>query len=294
MSTDTAPSRASAVPVATSDTARGRWWLIPVGVALVVLYAPTVAWLWDRWTMSVWHNAHGLFIPPLSAWFAYGALKPLRAHPRQSSAWGFAFLVPALLLHALDAALHTELVSAISLILLLPGLSLLFLGPARTRAIAFPLFFLVFMLPIPLAVTERIHLALRHVATDATAVIVPLLGISVFAEETTLHTSRAVLEVADACSGFSTLYAAMTLAMLTAYFSTSWRRRAAVLLAAAPIAIAANIVRVTLLVVLVYWQGTGFLATGWHEATGLLTFALALPVIFWIGSDPQPTKAVAA
>ena len=175
----------------------------------------------------------------------------------------------------------------------MPGLSLLLLGPARTRAIAFPLALLVFMLPIPLALTSRIHLALRHIATDASAVIVPWLGIRVFAEETTLHIANATLEVADACSGFSTLYASMAMALLTAYFCRSWARRVLVVLLSVPIAIAANILRVILLVLLVYWQGTDVLATSLHEISGLFTFALALPVIFWIGSDPRPKKVAA-
>jgi exosortase len=260
-------------------------WFAAVLVALVVLYAPTVAWLWDRWTLSVWHNAHGMFVPLLSGWFAYQELKRTRDLPRRSSAWGFAFLVPALLLHAVDAAVNTQLVSAASIVLLLPGLSLLLLGPARTRAIAFPLAFLAFMLPIPLALTSQLHFALRRVATETSAVIVPWLGIRVFAESTTLHIANATLEVADACSGFSTLYASMVLALLTAYFSRSWPRRVLVLLLAAPIAICVNILRVVLLVLLVYWQGTDVLATSMHTISGLFTFALALPIIFWLGDD---------
>lgn len=269
-------------------------WALAVLALVAVLYAPTVAWLWGRWTLSVWHNAHGLFIPPLSAWFAWQELKRMRGAPRESSAWGFAFLVPALAILALDAALNTQLASAFSLVLLLPGLALLMLGPARTRAIAFPLLFLVFMLPIPLALTSRVHLFLRHIATAGTAAVLPWLGIPVFAESTTLHLASNTLEVADACSGFSTLYASVTLAMLTAYFCSSWTRRALVLAAAVPIAIAANLVRVVLLAVMVNWQGPGFLDTWMHEATGMLTFALALPVIFWLGNDPVPRKATEA
>ena len=42
-------------------------WLL--GIELLVLYVPTLIWLWDRWTFSVWHNAHGLLIPPVVAYF---------------------------------------------------------------------------------------------------------------------------------------------------------------------------------------------------------------------------------
>ena len=44
-------------------------------IELVALYAPTARWLYGRWTMSVWHNAHGLFIPPLVGWMIWQELK---------------------------------------------------------------------------------------------------------------------------------------------------------------------------------------------------------------------------
>ena len=254
---------------------------------LVLLYGPTVAWLFDRWTMSVWHHAHGLLIPPLVAYFSYQELKPLSAVPRSSSAWGFAFLIPALVLHAVDAGMHTQLLSAAALMLALPGLSLLFLGTTRTRAIAFPLLFLAFSLPIPLAFTERIHWELRQIATAGTATVVPWFGIPIFVEGTTLHMANGGLEVADACSGFSTLYAAVAVAALTAYSTASPARKAVVLLSAAPLAIGANLMRVVALVLLVVWKGPAILDTWVHPFSGIATFALALPIIFWLGGDAK-------
>ena len=258
-----------------------------LAVECVVLFAPTVAWLFDRWTMSVWQHAHGLLIPPVVGYFIYQELRPLASRPRSSSAWGFAFLVPALVLHALDAGMHTQLLSAAALMLALPGFSLLLLGAERTRAIAFPLAFLAFALPIPLAFTEQIHWQLRQIATAGTAFAVPLFGVPVFVEGTTLHMANGVLQVADACSGFSTLYAAVAVAALTAYSSHSPRRRAIVLLSAAPLAIGANLLRVIALVLLVVWQGDQILDTFVHPLSGMATFALALPIIFWLGDDPK-------
>jgi exosortase len=261
--------------------------LCTVAVQLAFIYAPTVNWLVDRWTMSVWHNAHGLLIPPVVGYFVYQELRRVRHLPAEGSAWGFAFLIPALLLHALDMGIHTQLLSAISLVLILPGLALLFLGRARTRAIAFPLAFSVFMLPIPLAMTERLHLALREIATLATTAVLPLLGIAAYSEGTTIHLAEQTLAIGDGCSGFSTLYAACAVAALTAYSCPDVRRRIAVLVFAAPIAIAANVLRVILLVAVVEWRGEAVLASWVHPASGMLTFALSLPLIFWIGSNRQ-------
>jgi exosortase len=273
------------------ERSASRWWRSVASclllAELVVLYAPTTAFLWERWTMSVWHNAHGMLVPPVVAFLIYQELRRFEGPAPSASKWGFALLVPALALHALDAGMHTELLAAASIVMALPGLSLLLLGTERTRAILFPLLFLAAALPIPLSMTEPIHMQLRVLATVSTGWIVPLLGIPVFVEGTTLHLAAGPLEVSDACSGFSTLYAAAAVAFLTAHSADTWSRRALVLLCAAPLAIAANVLRVMTLVVLVVWQGGAVLDTFIHPLSGMMTFALALPVIFWLGGPSR-------
>ena len=271
---------------ATQIASASRVLAVFVGVEVLLLYGPTIAWLVDRWTMGIWYNGHGLFIPPAVAYFSWYALRPLRGRPVRGSAWGFAFLVPALAMHALDTGIHTQILSAASIVVALPGLSLLFLGAERTRAIAFPLAFSAFMLPIPLAMTERVHFALRQIGTAGATAVLPWLGITVFSEGTSLHLVNGILEVGDACSGFSTLYAACAVATLSAFMCNYWRGRIQTLVAAAPIAIASNVLRIVLLAVLVEWMGIEVLDTWLHPASGMMTFALSLPIIFWLGT-PQ-------
>ena len=286
----TPPEKAAAPPAEAYRVQRVIAWVVLA--ELVLLYAPTLRWLYERWTMSVWHHAHGLLIPPVVAYFIWQELKS-RAHlPRESSAWGFALLLPALVLHVLDTSMMTQLLSAASIVIALPGLSLLFLGPARTRAIVFPLVLTAFALPIPLALTEPVHMFLRQIATAGCAFALPLLGVPVFVEGTTLHLATTPVQISDACSGFSTLYAAIAVAYLTAYSTPGWKRKLLILAAAAPLAIAANVVRVILLVLLVVWRGPAILDTFVHPLSGMLTFAVALPVIFWLGkpaSAPERT-----
>ena len=267
---------------------RDRLLLILVAGTLVLLYAPTVRWLLDRWTMSVWHNGHGLLIPPVVAYYAYQELRDVRHLPASASAWGFVLLGAALLLHVFDVGMHTQLLSAFSIVVALPGLSLLFLGPERTRQILVPLAFLLFMLPIPLGFTEHIHLWLRQLATNAAVSVLPWLGVPAHAEDTVLYMPNSGLLVADACSGFSTLYAAIAIACLAAYTTFGWQRRVLVLALAVPLAVGANILRVALLGLLVYWRGTYVLETWIHSASGVLTFALALPPVLWLGSRQPP------
>src|SRR5664280_3816559 len=79
-------------------------WILPA----ILVFAPTIHWLWQRWTMSVWHNVHGLFIPFV---VAYLICKVLRSDPivdAEQSAWGFLFLVVALGMIVLDSAIQTQ------------------------------------------------------------------------------------------------------------------------------------------------------------------------------------------
>lgn len=290
-----APATAVIEPAATATAGRtgqvNRGLLAAVAVALTLVYAPTIGWLFGRWTISVWHHAHGLFIPPLVVWLVAQELKRHRELPIAASRWGFALLVPALMLHVLDTGIQTELLSAVSLVIALPGLSLLFLGWPRTKTILFPLLFTAFALPIPLAVTEQLHLVLRQITTAFVAPLLSISGVSLFAEGTTIYLANATVEIADACSGFSTLYASMAFAFLLAYFSPSMSRRVLVLAIAAPVAIASNVLRMLILLQLVVWQGASILDTFIHPLSGMLTFAIALPILLKVGGSHAPGSA---
>jgi exosortase len=291
MTTDVvAPETVLGRPTATARRWRGA--LIGfISLELLVLFVPTVIWLWGRWTMSVWQNAHGMFVPLLAGWLAWHELKRHPAEPLRGSGWGFIFLIPALALHALDAGMNTQLLSAVALFLTIPGFSLLLLGTAKTGRIAFPIAFLIFALPIPLGFTEPIHMALRQIISVATAAALPLVGVSVFREGTVLYTTAGPVSIGDACSGFSTLYASVTFATLVAFMARTWQRRALVLVASVPVAMAANLLRVFALTLMVALGEGWLLDTFVHPLSGMLTFALALPILLWLGDDRERTAS---
>lgn len=237
--------------------------------------------------MSVWQNGHGILVTGLVIYLISGELKKRKSLPLTSNPWGFLILIPALLLHMLDTGIHSQLLAAIAFFISLPGFSLIFLGTERTKAILFPLSTLLLTLPIPLVFTESLHLALRHIATKSVAWLLKLFGVPVFSSGTLLEVENGSLMVADACSGFATLYAAVTIAILTAYFCENIRRKILVLLIAAPLAVGINIIRVLLLTLMVNWFGLDVLATSAHQISGLLTFMIALPIIFYLGQNPK-------
>ena len=252
-------------------------------VAYVIIAAPIVYWLWQRWTMSIWHNGHGVFVPFIVAFLTRETLKSDPAkHREESSAWGFAFLVPAMFLIMLDSAADTQLLSALAIVLSLPGLSLLLLGMRRTKALAFPCLLTLFMLPIPTAFVDPIILKLRMISSVASERLVELAGIPLFREGTTIIIPEGAVSIADACSGFSTLYACLTFALVFAHITPSPPKKLLLVLAAAPVAIASNILRCSALVILVHIYGSEILETPVHVGSGLVSFLTALSVLVLI------------
>ncbi|HXX48760.1 MAG TPA: exosortase/archaeosortase family protein [Myxococcota bacterium] len=256
-----------------------RWlWVAPFTLA----FAPTGAWLVGRWTESIFRNGHGIFVPFLMAYLALDQLKQDRDPEPRASAAGFAFLGASFVLLALDAAIKTQLLSAFALVLALPGLSLLLLGGDRTRAIALPLAIGLFMLPIPAGAISKLYLVLRQMTAVVVTVLVPLFGVAISRDGTQLSIPGHRVDVADNCSGFATLYAAILTAVILAHLSRSPRRRAAVLLAAIPLALVCNFLRVTALVLLVYVFGDQILETEVHPGSGLVLFVLVIGVLVWL------------
>lgn len=272
--------------------------LAVVGVLLLAVYWPTMYWLGHRWSLGVWFHTHGWAVPPIAGWLIWMRLKDTDRLPRDASAWGFAFLIPAVLLQVLDALLRFELLSAVSLVLVIPGLSLLFLGRARTRRIWFGLFFLVFAVPIPLFVVRKVHMVLRHIAAVGTENILAL-GYEVQREGTLLEVGPESIQIADACSGFATLMALTMAGMLLVYLTpSSLRRKLAVIALVFPIAALANVVRCVLLTMLVLAFGTDILHTFLHPLSGVVTFILALgllqlAMLLIMPKAPKPAEAAA-
>lgn len=247
----------------------------------LAVFGPTLQWMYREWTRSVWSNEHGLFVPFVMAWLARNALRD-DTGPAEASAWGFLPLGAGLLLAAIDANAQTRYVAAAGLLLALLGLSLLLLGPRRTFALRVPLLIGIMLVPIPYTVGTP--LALRTLTASLVLPLLHGLGLTAMREGTQLLLPRQSFMVADACSGVATLYASLAAALVLAALSTSHWRRALLILAAPALALAANVVRVTLLVLLAQTFGSRLLDTAIHEASGVATFLGVLVVLFAIAN----------
>ncbi len=248
----------------------------------ILAFAPTVVWLWERWTISIWYSGHGIFMPFILAYLLWERLHDDKVVDARSSPLGFLFLIPGLLMLALDTAIGTQLMAAVGLVVCLPGLSLLLLGTERTRGLIFALIIAAFMLPIPAGFVAELHMVLREITAFGTAHIIPLLGIPLSQDGTSLYIPGSNISVADACSGFSTLYAALTTGLILSHLSSSTRRGVVLIASSIVLAILCNIVRVTVLVLIVYFGSADLLDTSLHEASGIASFAVVIVLLFTI------------
>jgi len=272
---DAAPSRPLRLPAAVAIT--GALWL--------AVFATTWLWLYRQWTTSVWSNEHGLFVPFA---VAYLVVRALREEPRpeqaEGSYWGLPLVALGASLAVLDLSVRSGYVATIGLLVSLPGLSLALLGVRRTRALLLPLAASWLMLPIPR--TLATDMQLRHIAAGSVEWLLDLFGYTVLRDDTVLSLPGRTFVVSDACSGFATLYASISVAFILACIAPGLLRRALLLLVAPVLAIVANVVRVLILVILTYHHGNWFIDSFFHPATGVATFAIMLVGLLAIAGQP--------
>ncbi len=262
--------------------------------AFLWLYHPILPGLIQDWRTNE-NYSHGFFIPLISSYMIFTMRGELRSTPLRPSNWG----VPVLLLGLLQlwiASVGSEyFLQRTSLIWVLLGAFLFLLGKAQSKFLLLPTLYLFFMVPLPEIIWNTIAFPMQLFSSVLTTEIIAALNIPVFREGNVLHLAQTSLEVVDACSGLRSLTTmfAFSTALAWYIYAPLWRR-GLLFLSAAPIAIFANVVRLTGTAILASVYGAkaaqGFL----HEFSGLFTFVfgLSLLVLFAVvckgKTDPTP------
>ena len=154
---------------------------------------------------------------------------------------------------------------------------MLLLGLRRTRKLVLPLALAIFMLPVPYTLSDEI--LLRDWTVTGSEFALRTAGFSVLRNYTVLVFPYFSLDVTHACSGFAGFYAGAFTSLVLAAFARPWWRKAALILAIYPAALAANILRVVMLAVFVQEYGLGVLETDLHPISGVAVFAFILGVM---------------
>jgi exosortase D (VPLPA-CTERM-specific) len=248
--------------------------------AVALLYRAVLADLVRAW-IGDGNYSHGFLIPPVCAYFLWERRAAFRAAPRRPSAWGLALIAVSLAV-LLAGLLGSEFfLSRISLLGVIAGLVLFLSGWPVLRIAAFPIAFLVLMIPLPAIVFNQIALPLQFLASRAGEWVIDACGIPVLREGNVLHLANTTLEVAEACSGIRSLVSLITLGLVFGYFTDArfWVR-ATIVLATIPVAVVANAARVAGTGLLASWVGPEAAEGFFHEFSGWIVFVVAFVLIF--------------
>ena len=253
-------------------------------VVLAFALAAVLGWVyWDVLSSLVaqWSSddnySHGFFVVPLALYFAWERRAALRDAPVRPSPVGL-FLVAGSLLLLVAGLLGAELfLTRVSLVGVVAGSVLFVWGWAHFRQLAFPIAFLLLMIPLPTIVFNQLAFPLQLVASRAGETAIAAAGIPVLREGNLLHLPGRTLEVAEACSGIRSLVSLLMLAIVLGYFTE--RRvgpRVLLALAAVPIAILANATRVAGTGLASHWISPAAADGFFHTFSGWLMFIVAL------------------
>ncbi len=251
------------------------------GCALLgVLFAPTLGHFVLTW-MTDENYSHGFLVPLLSLYFANEAARRGAVPVRGGLILGGLLLALSVLGRLATTVVPVGIVSDVSFLLGLAGLVAALAGTAVLRRYGFSLFFLIFMVPLPVALYAALAGPLQRLVTVLSGALLNASGIPVLCQGNMMTLPGDVqLFVAEACSGMRQLTGFLALTTAVAYLSNrpAWYR-AAVVAASIPIALTANVLRVTLTGMIAYHIDPELTRGQFHTLEGLLMMGVGLALL---------------
>src|SRR5882672_7940332 len=261
----------------------GRWLSLGAAVALAALYAPTVAQMIQLWRTDT-YAGHGMFVPLFSAVIAWTERERLRKAVGPSHPIGAVIVLVGVSLLALGSLAESVLLQDASVAVTIAGLVAWTFGLRCLRAAVFPIAFLLLMAPLPRAVVATVTLQVQLFAAAFAVAILRMLDLSVYQAGVTIELPSMTLQVAEACNGLRFL---MALLVLTAAFAQITQRTVAakttLVVAAIPIAIVANAMRVAAIVLGVQYVGPEAASGTIHNWIGKGMWGLTLLPLIGLG-----------
>ena len=228
-----------------------RYGLIIVAVLLVLIYLPTFIWMKARFDEAESYYSHGYLVPLVFAYLIWMKRDELRKCVIKPADLALFIFVPALLVHLLAYFFEINFVSGFTLIAAIFGLALYLYGTEIAKKVAFPVIFLVFMVPLPQVMIINISFKMKMMAAQIGTAIVNLMGIHAVRDGSIVYLKPDTsLTIGSPCSGLSSLIALTALGALYAYLvKMSGTRKIFLFLLSIPVALAANILRIVLLLI---------------------------------------------
>lgn len=249
-------------------------WLLLPAVLAIAIYAPLVPALVQEWSEFP-SLSHGFAVPLIAVYLLWTRRERIAAAPWAPSLAGLPVLLLGMAAFTIGVRADEVFLARLSLPITLLGLSLFVAGWQFTRAAWLGIAYLVFMVPAPYSTLKILTQRSRLVDADASAAILQVLGVPVYQDGVMLHLPNIALEVADDCSSIPAIAALLSLGVVYASLSRSALPiRFALVAGTIPLAIGANIIRITLTAAAAYYIGPWTLGGFYHKFSGTVTFLL--------------------
>jgi exosortase C (VPDSG-CTERM-specific) len=233
-------------------------------------------------------HSHILLVPFISGYLLYIQRGRISTAYRSSIAGtvavggiGMAALVAGITWRG-SLSVNDELAAmAIAYVSFLAAGGLMFLGSKWMSAAAFPIAFLIFLVPLPDATVNWLEEASAQASTDAATLYFKALGTPLVRHGTVLELPRIVLGVARECSGIHSSWVLFITSQLVSYlFLKTWWRRTALVAFVIPLGILRNGFRIFVIGLLCTHVGPHMINSSIHRRGGPLFFVLSLVPLF--------------
>ncbi len=222
--------------------------LVVVVLVTAGLYFDVLVWLVGKWSSD--HDySHGYVVPLFSAYIVWSK-RPTQGAERPPDtlagfSLGIALVLVGLGMRVTGLYMRFNTLEAISLLPFLMGVVVIALGGSSLRWTAPGILFLMFMIPMPGFLADKLGGFLQMVATHVSTFSLQTLGIPAFAEGNIINLSQGQIGVAEACSGLRMLYSFFALTTGACMLvDRSGIEKGLIALSAIPIAIIANCIRI--------------------------------------------------
>jgi exosortase len=254
--------------------------LLLLGGCLVWVLWPSLATMADRWASDPRYS-HGYFVPVFALSLLWMRRSRLVGSAPRPSAWGWALILMGAALQLGGGYYRLGWFDGLALLPYLGGLALL-CGGWRFLGWAWPsIAFLAFMVPLPYRIETAMGATLQLLATTASTFLLQTLGFMAFAEGNVIELDEAQIGVAEACNGLSML---MTFIALSTAAALVVRRplvdRLVLVISSIPVALLANVVRITMTGILHETVGGQAPSMFYHDLAGWVMMPLAL-ILYW-------------
>ncbi|MBN1912278.1 MAG: exosortase/archaeosortase family protein [Pirellulales bacterium] len=251
-----------------------------VAIFLVGYFETFVGYLFPRWWYEIDYN-YCFFVLPFAIFLAWDRREMMEDITSEGSYWG---LIPILVGAGVWWYASYECrpwVVAVSMLPLIAGM-VLFIGGWRAAHWLWPsVLFLGFMFPLPGGFAGKLRLQLQEVGTQVSVFTLQTIGIRAVAEGNTIVTPSAKLGVVEACSGIRMLMLFFAACIGAAMFiRRDMLTRILIVLSAVPIAIIANVTRITVTALLYDMTSPELAERVFHDLAGWFMMPFAI-VILW-------------